>query len=210
MPAEISGPRPKRLPVINRVNMNFSGYAYNITMKSSTQLRTTVMPSSSCVAAEEQVVLVPDPADDGERDGKGGEPLENALEIREAAGDLDRDHQQRQREAEDRIAEALDTGDLSPAQHRLIRLPEVRPLRGLLVRGFAAAGSLGFASLQERSPFGSRSEISVIPRAERRATCSGERSEPRTRQRRSREPTAREAGEPTSRAGLRRRESSRR
>ena len=69
------------------------------------------------VAAEKQIVLVPDPADDGERHCERGEAYENAPEVGKVLRNFERHDQQRERETEDGVAEPLDAGYFSAAQH---------------------------------------------------------------------------------------------
>ena len=70
------------------------------------------------VAPKEEVVLVPDPADDREGDGERRKADEDALEIGEAFWDFERDDQECQCEAEDGVAESLDRAQTSSVRSR--------------------------------------------------------------------------------------------
>ena len=71
------------------------------------------------VTAEEIVMLPPDLREERETNGEGNEAAHVGQQFRESVRHFKRDDQQRQREAEDYVAEGLDTRDLVAAVAKL-------------------------------------------------------------------------------------------
>ena len=85
------------------------------------------------VAAEEGVLFVPDLHQQRETDREWNEAAEGGGQFRERLGNLQRNHQQGDREGKDRIAQTFDARDLTPApaeSFRWLMLHELLPQHG--------------------------------------------------------------------------------
>jgi hypothetical protein len=82
------------------------------------------VPVGQPVAPEEPVVVEPDPEQDREADREGEEAAQHVQQLVEGLRDLEGDHQQRDREGEDGVGQALQPGDVAPAPAEPVVGPE--------------------------------------------------------------------------------------